>query len=259
MMCNPPFYSSAEDVQKSAESKEFDPHAVCTGADVEMITEGGEAGFVGRILQESIRIGIRCRWYTSLLGKLSSIASIITALRAYHIDNYGITEFVQGHTRRWAIVWSFGEDRLPDTIARITSPTIHPYLPLPNNLRQSYPSARDSAQLLGLLEQACLALEGVSCKSATSQGGLEVVEIFAKRNTWSRATRRRQNAPGAVDPSVPIDSNVSMVCVVHCARMEAGEFYLEASWVKGKERSLFETFWSHASRKISTVLEAAVV
>lgn len=28
MMCNPPFYSSADDVQKSAESKEFDPHAV---------------------------------------------------------------------------------------------------------------------------------------------------------------------------------------------------------------------------------------
>ena len=27
-MCNPPFYSSKEDIQQSAESKEFDPHAV---------------------------------------------------------------------------------------------------------------------------------------------------------------------------------------------------------------------------------------
>ena len=68
-----------------------------------MITEGGEAGFVGRILRESIRIGIRCRWdtlsdwvarltrkrwYTSLLGKLSSIASIVTALRAYHVGDW---------------------------------------------------------------------------------------------------------------------------------------------------------------------------
>ena len=64
---------------------------------------------------------------------------------------------------------------------------------------------------------------------------------------------------GALDLSGPIDGNVSMVCVVHCTRTEASEWYLEASWVRGKERSLFETFWSHASRKIGTVLDEEAV
>ena len=145
------------------------------------------------------------------------------------------------------------------TLVRTTSSTIHPYLPLPNNLRQLYPSARDSTQLLGLLAQACSELENVSCMAATSQSGLEVVEISAKCNTWSRAARRRQKAGGVVDSPVTIDNNVAMVCFVHCARTGAGEFYLEASWAKGKDRSLFETFWSHTSRKIGTGLEVAAV
>jgi hypothetical protein len=34
---------------------------------------------------------------------------------------------------------------------------------------------------------------------------------------------------------------------------------LEASWAKGKDRSLFETFWSHSSRKVGTGLGAEVV
>jgi 23S rRNA A1618 N6-methylase RlmF len=76
-MCNPPFYSSRDDVSASADSKEFEPNAVynfipyfaprtnfpkvCTGADVEMITEGGESSFVRRMVDESVEIGERCR------------------------------------------------------------------------------------------------------------------------------------------------------------------------------------------------------
>ncbi|KAG8865876.1 hypothetical protein FRC20_009330 [Serendipita sp. 405] len=115
VMCNPPFYASKDEVIKATEDKEFDPNAVCTGADVEMITEGGEVGFVKRMIEESASVGRRCQWFTSLLGKHTSIASLVEILHSLKVDNYGVTEFIQGHTRRWGIIWSFGDARLPDS------------------------------------------------------------------------------------------------------------------------------------------------
>ncbi|KAJ7196570.1 hypothetical protein GGX14DRAFT_376055, partial [Mycena pura] len=65
-----------------------------------------------------------CRWYTSMFGKMASLTevSVISSLRGHAIDNYGVTEFLQGTTRRWAVVWSFGDFRLPD----VRSPTYYP-------------------------------------------------------------------------------------------------------------------------------------
>lgn len=118
-MCNPPFYGSQDEVSRSADAKEYEPnavisfsflrqepvaneltHKVCTGADVEMITPGGESNFVSRMVRESVGFGIRCkydtlvvsirdrlaneffpRWYTSMLGKMSSLTAVVALLR----------------------------------------------------------------------------------------------------------------------------------------------------------------------------------
>lgn len=82
-MCNPPFYSSAEDISRSAEFKEFGPNAVCSGAEVEMITPGGETNFVSQIFSESLRLRMKCRWYTSMLGKMSSISALVSLFREH--------------------------------------------------------------------------------------------------------------------------------------------------------------------------------
>jgi hypothetical protein len=73
-MCNPPFYSSAAEMQESADFKQQGPSAVsafergarycsdcpsqvCRGTDGEMITQGGEEAFVGRMIDESCEAG----------------------------------------------------------------------------------------------------------------------------------------------------------------------------------------------------------
>jgi hypothetical protein len=75
-----------------------------------------------------------------MLGKMSSIPDIVCLFREHNVrtlqdsaifyltwtckvDNYAITEFVQGQTRRWAIGWSFQDARLPDVCLPFTSMT----------------------------------------------------------------------------------------------------------------------------------------
>ena len=84
-----------------------------------MVTAGGEVAFVSRMIDESLVLRGRVQWYTSMLGKFSSVAELVQKLRGEGIDNYAITQFVQGSkTRRWGIAWSFEDVRPSMEIAR---------------------------------------------------------------------------------------------------------------------------------------------
>ena len=84
----------------------------CTGAEIEMVTPGGEVAFVHRMIAESIELKEQVQWYTSMLGKHSSVATIIERLRQVGVHNWAVTEFVQGtKTRRWAVAWSWRDLR----------------------------------------------------------------------------------------------------------------------------------------------------
>ena len=113
-MCNPPFYSSIEDMESSASLKDSVAHSVCSGSHGEMITEGGEVGFVKQLLNDSLLFQTNVSWYSSLHGKLYSVRIIVESFKNLNIDNYTVTEFIQGNTKRWAVAWSFLPLRLPD-------------------------------------------------------------------------------------------------------------------------------------------------
>jgi 23S rRNA (adenine1618-N6)-methyltransferase len=77
-----------------------------------MVTCGGEVAFVKRMIDESLVLRDRIQWYTSMLGKLSSVSVLVEMLMQHDNHNYAVTEFVQGSkTKRWAVAWSWGDRR----------------------------------------------------------------------------------------------------------------------------------------------------
>ncbi|THH26920.1 hypothetical protein EUX98_g7273 [Antrodiella citrinella] len=211
-MCNPPFYESRDEVLRSAEAKEVGPNAVCTGADVEMISPGGESAFVSQMVRESIRSGTRCRWYTSMLGKLSSLFAVVKVLNEHEIDNYAITEFVQGQTRRWAIAWSFTNIHLPESIARVANSSLQNIMPKRNTLQRSFKNSR--RRPFDILQDVTTSIDGVSSRSTSLIAGEDSVAdfvVYASGNTWSRAARRRKQTATAGDDPMHAEDELSQL------------------------------------------------
>ena len=85
-----------------------------------MVTPGGEIAFVSRMIEESVTMKTRCQWYTSMLGKLSSVGIIVEKLKEIGVTNFAVKEFVQGgKTRRWGVAWSWDAMR-PRQVSRDT-------------------------------------------------------------------------------------------------------------------------------------------
>lgn len=124
-MCNPPFYASTTDLLASGVAKSRPPHSACTGSEVEMVTPGGEIAFVSRMIDESKILKERCQWYTSMLGKYSSIEVIVENLKGAGVGNWAVKDLVQGKkTRRWAVAWSWGSMRPSQVSSKVKQVTL---------------------------------------------------------------------------------------------------------------------------------------
>ena len=117
-MCNPPFYDDGETPRGRADHD----GARCVGSRAEQFTPGGEVGFVTRMIDESVEMGGRIRWYSSLLGKKASLKPLLAALRDAHVPRVRTTEIAQGVTSRWAIAWSLSPLQHGDGASAFSEP-----------------------------------------------------------------------------------------------------------------------------------------
>lgn len=239
-MTNPPFYSSEKEMNDSLAKKNLPPSSACTGAPVEMVTEGGELAFVTRILDESLQLKNKVRWYTAMFGFLSSVTGFVYKLQEHLIDNYAVTEFVQGNkTRRWAVAWSFGAMRPSQAAARGTKAALSKnMLPAMTEFEVvTLPLPSEISAFTQSLESAIASLELASWnwdKQALSGTGV------AKDKVWTRAWRRRKKreAYGNMEVQKPPETFGFRVWIIVGIR----DINVHVRWFEGHDEFTFESF-----------------
>ncbi|RUP44810.1 hypothetical protein BC936DRAFT_148984, partial [Jimgerdemannia flammicorona] len=257
-MCNPPFYESLEQLEESANNKELPPSAVCTGTENEMITPGGEFQFIMRIVQESMVLRERVRWYTSTIGRRETLDKLVTELKTLKIDNYVVTDFCQGRTRRWGIGWSFGDHRPPSYKTTSSAPIYKKLKRLAPpttvfRLRLSYPSTAVQRAL-------CALFDALGARAEWDDGKAEFIGRVV-RNTWSRAARRKkleQEEEKGGDREALFEFRCQILETGRkddadgiAEKEEGGEgTEVVMMWTVGKDREVFMGFWSHIMKKL---------
>ncbi|KAG6171445.1 hypothetical protein E4U47_001874 [Claviceps purpurea] len=251
-MTNPPFYSSEEEMLQSAQNKHRPPHTACTGSTSEMVTPGGELAFVQRIFTESLVSREHIQWYTAMFGFLSSLTAFIETLHAEKVQNYAVTEFVQGNkTRRWAVGWSFQGLRPTQAVARGTRAALSKNL-LP---------CVSEVDILTMDTRDCPVRE-LACGVSTAIAALELVsweweqERYegvgrAQGKVWARAWRRRRQREkesgvgikeGLLSAAVPCLGNGSMFGFKVWIRVSVKQVTVGCRWLEGFDETAFESF-----------------
>lgn len=113
-MCNPPYFDRPEDKIERHDT-------VCIATDGELATSGGEVEFVKQMIRESAELKSSVSWYTTLLGKKSSVQPLLRYLKTFNPAEIRHTTFIQGRNSRWAIAWTFDLDVKASLVAERAS------------------------------------------------------------------------------------------------------------------------------------------
>ncbi|MCJ1478096.1 hypothetical protein MMC13_006771 [Lambiella insularis] len=262
-ICNPPFYASSAELLASAALKSRPARSACTGAEVEMVTPGGEVAFVARMIEESCMLKDRVQWYTTMLGKLNSVTDVVENLKKKGVGNWAVKEFVQGtKTRRWGVAWSWGDMRPRMDVARGITHLPKHLLPFPSDASITIPgstvdtAARGVNSIIQRLELQWQYRPQIS----TGIG-------FATENVWSRSARRKKHNQDTVmaaqlskkasiqevDEEQSDEDEPTLGFKIEI-RQGSGEneTVVKCRWLKGVDVVLFESFCGMLKRQLNS-------
>ncbi|KAG0230231.1 Methyltransferase-like protein 16 [Actinomortierella wolfii] len=257
-MCNPPFFEDDDDYLTSLSFKQDAPAAALQATDSELKTSGGEVEFIKRMIDESRILQTRIRWYTTMIGKKSTVKTIISYLRQYSSTWTSLSKDLQTLKQ----VMSFS---LPDRDPEKIFSSIESILEL---LDISVQTVHDGA-------------EDVSCA--------HIIQGEAFSHSWSRAARRAKarqaQAKEQSHTSLPVSPTTTIVRsegqepvlgfelqvradaqppfehATKKQRVESSQndadknkitetVTVEVSWLVGKDRELFESFVKHLRSRL---------
>lgn len=114
-ICNPPFHESAEVALQGSQRKvtnlnkkaSAEPVLNFGGQASELWTAGGEIGFIGRMIQESVTFQKQVGWFTVLVSKSTHLSYFQGQLEKAGVRSQRVIEMGQGNKRSRILAWSF--------------------------------------------------------------------------------------------------------------------------------------------------------
>ncbi|XP_077298540.1 U6 small nuclear RNA (adenine-(43)-N(6))-methyltransferase [Arctopsyche grandis] len=187
-MCNPPFYSSTDEMDCDRNVSRAPPRNARSGSFEEIITPGGEEVFIQKLISESIKLKDSVRIYTTMLGHKKSLKSLLKIIRQSGIPQYTQTEFQQGKTTRWGLAWSFSDTPFSKQIQHKKEKAAAPISFIIPQLQSVNYSVKDVTkkvlEILNKLEIKIGVVEKTDC--------ICTMELKAYKNTWSYQRRKRR-------------------------------------------------------------------
>ncbi len=114
-MCNPPFHASPEEAAAGTRRKVRNLGGPRSAAPVlnfggrahELWCEGGEVGFISRMIAQSAARPALCRWFTTLVSKRDSLPAIDRALRRARPAEVRTIALAHGQKKSRILAWRF--------------------------------------------------------------------------------------------------------------------------------------------------------
>ena len=114
-MCNPPFHSSLEEarigtkrkIKNLGGKKTVEPTLNFGGQNAELWCEGGEEGFVKKMILESATIPQNAKWFTSLISKKEHLPFIYRTLESVKVKEVRTIDMAQGQKISRIVAWRF--------------------------------------------------------------------------------------------------------------------------------------------------------